>query len=253
MKKFHELTHSDHSDEYHGFGFPNPQDVLSRDQLDQLIDQRIQSHSADYHAGVRSQARKYVDVEDSMQQIRFSRQRTPYWFVTINPKPQITLELFHNTIVTMLSNEHISFPQWSYEIRQSPDQGLHAHIFFKCETQDKNFAQRKVKALFVPSICANTKHVHVRWVTESEVDATLSYINKKDVAKSKKKSHQATLTWRENQGIPDVLNEDHLLVWSSLSQPEQIQPPDPLSDLEDEILEDSYTDEDDKDNIISLF
>jgi len=80
---------------------------------------------------------------------------TPYWFVTINPKPEVDIELLHNTIVHVLSQEQISEPYWSYEIRDAPDQGLHAHLLFKCNVLDDNFCKRKIKAPFVPEICVH--------------------------------------------------------------------------------------------------
>jgi len=95
-------------------------------------------------------ARTFVDVEDEAAKIRFSRNRTPYWFVTINPKPEVDIELLHNTIVHVLSQEQISEPYWSYEIRDAPDQGLHAHLLFKCNVLDDNFCKRKIKARLYP-------------------------------------------------------------------------------------------------------
>lgn len=184
--------------------------------VQELLARRVQLHMGDYRTQVRSQARKYVDVEDTMQQIRYSRKRTPYWFVTVNPKPGVTLELLHNTIVQMLSHDSITDPKWVYEIREAPSQGLHAHIMFTCHTNDVNFAHRKVKSKFVPEICGNTKAVHIRWVEEEEYSATLNYLLKADVAKSKRKAHEATIAWRGRNGVPLSLGEDHLLVWSEL-------------------------------------
>lgn len=206
-----------------GNGFPYPQDVPSEQRLIQLIDERIEKFWRDRNASVREKARTFVDAEEEASKIRFSRSRTPYWFVTINPKPEVSIELLHNQIVSVLSNPEITDVLWSYEIRSAPDQGLHAHLLFKCEKLDDNFCKRKIKAPFVPSICGTLKHVHIRWITEAELEATKAYIRKDTTTKSKKAGNAATIAWRLQLGIPSQLDEDHLLVWSELPRNNLIQ------------------------------
>jgi len=201
-----------------GNGFPYPEDLQSDQELAMLIEKRLHSFWSDRNASVREKARTFVDTSDEAEKIRFSRKRTPYWFVTINPKPDIELELLHNTIVHTLSQEQIKDPLWTYEIRNAPAEGLHAHLLFTCDTLDDNFCKRKIKAPFVPTICGTLKHVHIRWISESELEAVKSYIRKGYTSKSKTKSNDATIKWRQQEGIPTELNEDHLLVWSEIPQ-----------------------------------
>lgn len=164
-----------------------------------------------------TKARDYVEVQEAITRIQYSKKRTPYWFVTVNPKPDVSLELLHNTIVHILSDDSISDPFWVYEIRKSPDEGLHAHILFTCQA-DQNFCDRKLKAPLVPNICGTKKHVDVKWITESELDAVKSYMKKTVVTRSKKAANDATIAWREANSVPMELCEDHLLVWSELTQ-----------------------------------
>jgi len=201
-----------------GNGFPYPEDVQSERELEELCLKQLLRFQRDRNATVREKARTFVDVEDEAAKIRFSRNRTPYWFVTINPKPEVDIELLHNTIVHVLSQEQISEPYWSYEIRDAPDQGLHAHLLFKCNVLDDNFCKRKIKAPFVPEICGTLKHVHIKWITEAELSAVKSYIRKGYTSKSKKAGNKATLEWRQREGIPAEFDDQSLLVWSSLPQ-----------------------------------
>lgn len=180
-----------------------------------ILENNKQKWIKDHYAKVKNKAREYVDTMEETARIQYSRKRTPYWYVTINPKPGITIKVLHNQIVELLKHPDITDPFWCYEVRKKND-GLHAHLVFTCHTQDKNFANRKVKALFVPGICGTRQHVHIKWVTEGELSAVKSYIAKTTIAKSKKNAASHTLTWRKENKIPDVLDEDHLLVWSEI-------------------------------------
>lgn len=202
--------------EEYGFGFPKIEDLISEEQLNQIIDRRIRLYNLDHQANVRNKARTLVDVTDEAEKIRYSRKRTQYWFVTINPKPGVSLKELHNKIVEVLSNPSITDQLWSYEIRQAPDIGLHAHIYFRCAMLDDNFCKRKVKSPFVPDICGNLKAVHIRWIDIDEVPAVHAYIRKDSVTKSKKKPNEATIQWREQQGIPMQMGEESLLVYDEL-------------------------------------
>lgn len=216
-----ELTHSTHSlkDNFDDPGLWPP----TPPELRKLIQKNATSFSRSKSLATKSKATQYVDTMDEVQRVQYSRKRTPYWFVTINPKPSVTIQSLHNRVVDLLSREDIQSPTWCYEIRKKPDQGLHAHILFTCHSQDKNFADRKVKSLFVPDLCQTRKHVHIKWIHESELAATRSYIIKKYSSKSKAPSTDATVAWRKKHKIPSQLGEDHLLVWSelSLSAPEE--------------------------------
>lgn len=202
--------------EIQGFGFPHTEDLTSESQLNQIIDHRIRLYNRDHEANVRHKARTLVDITDEAEKIRYSRKRTPYWFVTINPKPGVSLKELHDKIVDVLSNPYITDQLWSYEIRQAPDLGLHAHMFFRCGFLDDNFCKRKIKAPFVPDICGNLKAVHIRWIDIDEVKSVQAYIRKDTVSKSKSKANEATLQWREQRGIPMQFGEESLLVYDEL-------------------------------------
>lgn len=199
------------------------------------FEKRAMQYAHRHSMKIRQKARDYVDTFDQVQAIRYAQKRTPYWFVTINPKPEVTVEQLHDKIVEVLSQPEVSNPLWSYEIRQAPDSGLHAHLLFECHVINDNFCKRKIKAPFVPEICGTMKHVCTKWVSQEELPAVRSYIKKTIATKSKKSADKATKQWRLDNEIPSSLDEDHLLVWSSMVQNEPLMPP-PETDREDNII-----------------
>lgn len=205
----------DQSEPHFGLGFTSPKDTPSMQEVYENEKRAIARFSADYKHKITKKATEYVDTMEETQRIQWVRKRTPHWYVTINPKPEVTVAQLHDAIVDMLVHEDISEPYWSYEQRSSKG-GLHAHIYFRCDTTSSNFVQRQVKNKFVPNLCGTKKHVHVKWIIPDEVDAVKQYIAKKVVSKSKKAADTITKKWREDNNIPDILDEDHLLVWSSL-------------------------------------
>lgn len=185
-------------------------------ELQEIIDRQYKSFSSSRKISNVAKAHDFVETQEAITRIQYSKKRTPYWYVTINPKPDVSIELLHNTIVHVLQDPLITDPYWVYEIRSAPDQGLHAHILFTCNA-DNNFCDRKLKAPFVPEICGTKKHVCVKWIEQSELDAVRSYMKKTTVARSKKVANDATIAWRTSNSIPTELCEDHLLVWSEMT------------------------------------
>ena len=202
------------------FGFPEPGDVPTHLQDACKIQERIRKFTADRKAQVHKTALTFVEVQEEILQIQYSKKRTKYWFVTINPKASVTVEELHNTIVEMLDRPQVVDCLWTYEIRKAPKEGLHAHVCFETsEVMDSNFVNRKVKSLFVPKLCGTPKHVDVKWPdSQQEYEKCKQYAKKTTVSKGKKDANSATVKWRKDQKIHDFYGEDHLLVWSSLPQ-----------------------------------
>ena len=221
----HSLTHSDLPElPTGGLGYPDPTDVPSWLDFCVLEAQQIRNFNKSREFAIHSTALKFVEVQEEILQIQYSKKRTKYWFVTINPKASIEIKDLHNKIVTMLDRPEVVDCLWTYEIREAPDKGLHAHICFQTsKIMDANFVNRKIKQQFVPSMCGNTKHVDVRWPDSlAEYDKCKEYATKKTSSKKKKPGVLATLKWRKDNRIHDKFTEDHLLVWSSLS-PRQLE------------------------------
>lgn len=194
-------------------------DLSNKESFDEdYMELLIKKHTPEHDYVNAHKAHQYIAFTEEVERIQFSKKATPYFFVTINPKPEVTTEQLHNAIVKMLSHPGIINPMWSYEIRAAPDKGLHAHVFFEYHSANKNFVNRKIKKIFVPRLCGNNKHVCVKWPPLQEVETTCKYILKGDVSTSKKPSNDATLLWREKENIPHPFNESHLLVWDSVNR-----------------------------------
>lgn len=171
-----------------------------------LIARKAQEH---WQENVIKKAKSWVQVQEAIDQIQTQRKRTPFLFVTVNPKPTITYEDFHHTTSSIFSHEDISQKLWSYETRsEGPNPGLHLHALLCVPNvpHDSNWVERKIKKRFL-NLVGNRKHIHVRYVTKDEVPNVISYIKKDKVSSSKKKSHAATLLWRKDNNIPEVLGE----------------------------------------------
>jgi len=219
MELTHSLTHPSYTrdnielgTDLFGFGYPDPKSVLSALEEEKMTAQNYERFCKEYEASITSKAREVVDLSDRVASIQHSRRRTPYWFVTINPKPGIELETFHNMIVEFFTLYQVENLMWCYEWGSSGN--LHAHLLFDLET-DKNWCDRKLKAYFLGCV-GNKKHIHVRWVDVSEKAKVESYLRKSTVAKSKSKADNLTKNNRAALGIPDIFTEDHLLVWSEV-------------------------------------
>jgi len=229
MSLTHSLTQSQDFEKLnhnaqHGFGFGNidPIFVPSALSIQKILDERLELFRRDYDAKIGSKAAEIVDVSDRVAAIQHSRRRTPYWFVTINPKLDTGVEVFHNSIVEFFSVHPVENLKWSYEL--SSNGNLHCHMLFEFHTTDKNWCDRKLKNHFL-ALCGNKKHIHVRWVSKADVSKVQSYLVKTTVAKSKKGGVDKTKLFRESHGLPDLLTEDHLLVWSDVTNANDVHLP----------------------------
>jgi len=188
---------------------PDFVDILRPEEVEFLAATRIESFNRDRKAAIREKARTFVDTSDQAEDIRYQRKRTPYWYVTINPRPEVDWDELHATILDVLSQPEFSDPLWVYEQRNDQG-GLHAHILVTCADQTDNFINRKFKGKFIPELCQLTKHVLIKYVPKTDLEKVKSYIRKTYVAKSKNASNKATIAWRKKRGIQDEFTGDDL-------------------------------------------
>lgn len=184
------------------------------------LTQNIKRHNFSKKLDTNQKAEAYVDFQETVSQISYSRKQTPYWFVTINPKNSIDFDDFHTICIDIFSQPKIAEAIWSYEVRKE-NEGLHCHALFHLTKPDKNFAYRNLRKRLVPDICGTAKHVHIKWIDQSDIPKVVSYIKKTNVAKSKKKSDAATKKYRDENDIEDfyILGEGHLLVCPAPEEP----------------------------------
>lgn len=171
-------------------------------ELNDIIAKNVQRHMANYNFTIGKKATSFVDFNDKVQEIQYNKSRTEYCLLTINPKLTVTLDEFQDK-VNALIEKYFSWSIHTFEIRQSPDIGLHCHIIAKIKSQYNNSNFTRCKTMFVPTMCGNAKHVDIRYVQDSELPKCLSYITKTVVSKSKKAAHDATILWRAANLLPD--------------------------------------------------
>lgn len=179
------------------------------------LTQDIKLLAVDTKLKTSTKANDYVEFQEKVEEIMYQKKQTPYWFVTINPKEGTDFDEFHAIVSEILSDPKILEAYWTYEVR-AENKGMHCHILFHLSKFDKNFASRKIRKKLIPNFCGTIKHVHIKWINQSDIQKTLQYINKDYQSKSKKKSHEATLKWRTDNDIEDYYQqgEEHLLVCS---------------------------------------
>lgn len=184
----------------------DPLTIEPTPEFHQLLD-RIIEQQPDIDPIAYVKAYNQHDFETAYQTIQIQKKGTPYFFVTINPRPGTTFEQLHAKITTMVKNPDIKDPYWSYELRKTGD--LHAHIYFQVDKYNKNFVQRAIKKHFVPDLCQNKKHVYVKWILKDDIQKVKDYIAKKTVAKSKKEADELTIQWRKSNNILEIYTGDN--------------------------------------------
>lgn len=186
------------------------------------LTQDIKLLAVDTKLKTSTKANDYVEFQEKVEEIMYQKKQTPYWFVTINPKPEVDFNTLHELCSEIFNSPKILEAVWTYELR-GKNSGLHCHAIFHLEKIDKNFASRNLRKKLVPNICGTTKHVHIKWITKNDIEKTLGYINKslnknnkKKCSISKMSSATATAEWRREKKIKPYYRagEEHLLVCS---------------------------------------
>lgn len=176
-------------------------EALHSERLHTLTAKRVKLAASNYAFSIRNKAQSFVDFNDTVQELQYSKSRTPYCLITINPKPEVTLTQLQDAVNALIPN-YFTWSIHTFEIRKAPDLGLHAHLlgYILPSKQTPNFS--RIKNSLVPTLCGNTKHVDIKYVPQHELENTYSYITKTKVAKSKKAANDATITWRSSNDLP---------------------------------------------------
>lgn len=142
-------------------------------------------------------------IKEKMEQEE-NKQRAVYW-ITINPKPDISFDYFRNLIIERLFDRVImkgavcAFEQRS---KEAPYSGVHCHILV-----DKRMGPKKMfTRIFntVNHIVGNPKHVDIREYPYTYREEKLDYLRGKKWDPAKDPSVQATLQWRKDNNISDL-------------------------------------------------
>lgn len=133
--------------------------------------------------------------------------KSPYWFITINPRPNVDLSTLQKVISKLITKKSIQSYSYVYEIRDFKDNkytGLHCHILLEHNDKPYNF-KRSVKST-VKNICDfNNPHIlnFKNVPTLDSLKQKYQYIlgNKKD---SKKKGVAHTITYRVKNKLDSI-------------------------------------------------
>lgn len=190
--------------------------VVSEKELEAIVQKQIERFRRERRATDSNRALSFVNTQEHITRINYSRKGTPYWFITINPKQGVTVAQLHNKIVSFLLEIDPADMLWTYEMTENLDRSPHAHLYMEYHSNARTDSiTRKINNYFKPLV-GNTKSILIKWLPKTDVEKTKSYIRKETVAKKKKKAHLATIAWREKNSVPSECGEDHLLVWSEL-------------------------------------
>lgn len=176
--------------------------------LEEIVEAGFRRFQGENKAKAHSKASNQVDFEEAYSQIKTSRARTPFAWITVNPKPSTSFEDLKEVCDEAFS-KYFAWYAYAFEIRKAPDGGMHCHCLGQIyeNRQNKNFSC--IKDHF-RNMIGNLKHVDIRYVSSDEIEKVWSYLNKTYQAGSKKPAYKATLDWREDNGIESIYIEGDL-------------------------------------------
>jgi len=179
-------------------------------ELLHIIRKRFNSFKRDDKVKTSTKARAFVDFTDTVEEIQSSKSATPHILLTVNTKPGITLFQLQG-VVEAFCLRYLDWAYYAFEIRALPFNGLHVHMLAQIKVERRNTNFSRFKQIFYPSVCGS-KHdaiINVKYIDESEFKKCQSYIDKTVVSKAKKAKNDATLEWRDTNGIaPYVIYGD---------------------------------------------
>lgn len=108
--------------------------------------------------------------------------KPPYWFITINPRPNVSLEEFKKRIEKIVRKVSVKEYFYVYEVRKQDFSGLHCHMIVRTTARPYDF-KRGIKNT-VKSICdcENSSILNFKNITEDVIRDKIDYMlgQKKD-------------------------------------------------------------------------
>lgn len=134
-------------------------------------------------------------------QINTLTTKSPFVFLTINPRPGITFNQLKQSTEKFVIKKWINTYFYVYEIRKAPDHGLHMHMLF--HHRQRPYDMKKALHKCFMNICnVNDYNIcNIKHVSEDIISDKISYLmgQKKD---SKLLGVNATVAWRIKNNIP---------------------------------------------------
>jgi len=109
--------------------------------------------------------------------------KPPYWFVTVNPRPDVTFEQLSNQVCKYVTSVTVKHYFYVYEVRKADFTGMHAHILLHTTMLPAAF-KRQTQNCF-KKICdyTNCHILNMKNIDESIVPDKINYMlgEKKDL------------------------------------------------------------------------
>lgn len=156
---------------------------------------------------VPDEAKLTVDEKLIIQkQVLRNSTKPPYIFLTVSPRPDITLNVFKNCIEKFIMKKFIKEYAYVYEVRDCQNgiyTGLHSHILCRYVCRPYDFL-RASKTAF-KNVC-NVNHsdiLNVKYILEELLPDKISYMlgNKK---KSKERGVELSRAYRQENDMPEI-------------------------------------------------
>lgn len=140
-----------------------------------------------------------VDPAITTTNLKFIKRRSPNCLLTINPRPDVTLEQFKKVVEKFLKKKTIKYYFQVYEVRKG-ETGLHAHVLLQYTSAPYDF-QRSTKSTF-KSICDanNSAILNFRFIAEDLIPDKIRYMQG-EKQKSKQKGVEDTKIYREKHRL----------------------------------------------------
>ncbi len=177
-----------------------------------LIAYRIKMFKLDNQLTLRHKALDFVTVHQNISEIQSSFYRTDFWYITVNPKPGITILQLKESILSLL--EKYKNYIYVFEITDNPKKAPHCHLIFYTKMHDRN-TKYQIQMKFINwGIVDNRKAIDIKWLkTDADVRNTINYITKVTVSHSKLVSDTLTKVWRKKNDIqPYYCKGDDLFI-----------------------------------------
>lgn len=164
----------------------------------------VQAQKAEPHNPAAGLSYLFLNWIRLKSRIPENEKREIFW-ITINPKPEVSLIKFKETIENRLSNRvFMKGAIYTYEIRshEKPYKGIHCHMLVDKHMSPKQMHDRVYNT--VKGLVGNKKCVDIRSYPYSLREEKLDYLNGKKWDSEKDPAVKATLLWRVQEGLHNI-------------------------------------------------
>lgn len=183
---------------------------MSHLDISVMIRSHMRRHARNAKQAINRRAADYVHVQRRIGELQWQRDKTEFWFITVNPCVGFQNLKKFRPLVEEFTRKFTSCI-YTFEIRNgTKHNGLHAHIlaYIPWARQNYNTLNKLKKFWTYRKVCGNDKAVDIKYIVEDDVQDTIDYMKKTRVSKSKLKSNKITLKWREKNKLRRIYDEN---------------------------------------------